>query len=40
MVSPAEAERQIAEMFHLWLLDIESEPYPYIKTPDPEGQKQ
>lgn len=39
-MSPAEAERLLDELLHALVLAIESEPYPYIKTPDLKGQKQ
>jgi hypothetical protein len=37
-VTPAEALRQLDELFHLWLLDIESVAYPVIRVPVQEGQ--
>jgi hypothetical protein len=38
-MTPTEADRQIALMFHRWLLDIESVAYPVITVPVLEGQK-
>lgn len=36
-MSPTHAEWLLGEMFHAWLLDIESVPYPVSPTPQEKG---